>query len=112
MQAPVSEPVSESVSEPVAADTSVTSEEVTHPYPGLTVHKLKGDIPDPAFLHLPTYFICPNCNFEGDTKVQRAKGSVFTCFVWSPVCWCCEMCDDYEHSCPQCRIVLGSYTDF
>lgn len=93
------------------ADTSVTSEEVTHPYPGLTVHKLKGNI-EPVFMDVPTYFICPNCNFEGNTKVKRAKGPLFTFCFWSPMCWMCEMCDDFEHSCPQCRVVLGSYTDF
>ena len=103
-----------STADEVENQDSVTDkeEEIVQTNPYIKVVKTEGDIPDPAFLHIPTYFICPNCNFEGMTKVDRGKGACFTFFYWMPACWMCDWCDDYEHFCPQCRVALGSYNDF
>ena len=105
---------SEHLDEDEVIDSSVVANVVdpSASYPGLNVHKLKGDIPDPVFLDEPTYFICPNCNFEGSTKMQRARGGLFTCCFYFPLCWLTECCYDYEHICPQCRVGLGSYNNF
>ena len=97
-------------SDEIIPNAQVIAASPSHPlFTGL---KVEGDIPDPVFLHDPTYFICPNCNYEGMTQVRRAKGALFTFCFWLPVCWTCECCDDYEHICPLCRVVLGSYNEF
>lgn len=64
-------------------------------------------LPEIVFLDLPIYFVCPVCNYKGLTQVERARGccsSIIYCFSI-----CCKTCDDYQHNCPQCRTVLGSY---
>ena len=101
----------EEISEKVIDNAGVAAERTKIPLP-LNIIKFEGAIPDPVFLDAPTYFVCPNCNFEGDTKVDRAKGPLFTFLFWMPFCWMCSVCDDWEHTCPQCRIVLGSYNNF
>ena len=80
-----------------------------HPLPldPSSPQELAGPIPDIVFLDIPIYIVCPVCNFKGRTKVDRTIGccsSLFCCFAC-----CCTCCKDYQHSCPQCRTVLGSF---
>lgn len=67
----------------------------------------EGEIPIPSLTDDPTFFVCPNCNFCGPTKVDKVRG---TCAM---LCCCSffigDTFYDYQHTCPQCRIIIGTY---
>jgi hypothetical protein len=71
---------------------------------------LDGPIPDTAFGDSPVFIVCPNCNYRGNTRVDRARGCVsFWCTYFYCISLCTECCDDYQHVCPQCKVVLETY---
>lgn len=69
-----------------------------------------GAIPDTAFTDTPVFIVCPNCNFRGNTRVDRVRGCAS---FWGLFLFCCTLfndtCHDYQHSCPQCKAVMGTY---
>ena len=67
--------------------------------------KLNDGILEPVFLDQRAYFVCPNCNFQGNTYVERVRGYCSClCFLF-----CCDCFDDYQHSCPQCNTIMETY---
>lgn len=67
----------------------------------------EGDIPEPVLINTPTFFVCPNCNFCGATNVEKVRGSLAMMMCCSLCCG--ELFYDYQHSCPQCRTIIGTY---
>ena len=67
----------------------------------------EGDIPEPVLIDIPTFFVCPNCNYCGPTSVEKVRGSLAMLLCCSLCCG--ELFFDYQHSCPQCRTIIGTY---
>lgn len=77
---------------------------------GTTVNFVEGSIPDTALVDSPVFIVCPNCNYRGNTRVERVRGcTAFWCTLFCCFSLCTNMCNDYQHVCPQCKVVLGTY---
>lgn len=67
----------------------------------------QGPLPDIIFLDQPIFIVCPACDYKGMSKVDRVRGCCSTLLCC--LSFCCTCFNDYQHTCPQCRTVLGSY---
>lgn len=95
---------------PPVADMPPSSAAMSAPLPNATDNFVDGPIPDTAFVETPVFIVCPNCNYRGNTRVDRARGCLsFWCYFCCCISLCSECCDDYQHVCPQCKTILGTY---
>ena len=95
---------------PPPAETSSAPPVVADNPPVSNENEVIGAIPDTAFVDEPVFIVCPVCNYRGNTQVERVRG----CTAFWGLCCCCfslcsQMCHDYQHSCPQCKTIFGTY---
>ncbi|KAJ8723897.1 hypothetical protein PYW07_007877 [Mythimna separata] len=96
----------------------VTQQPVTNQTPSRTV------ILHLPLRHAPTLFNCPKCDERIVTSVTYTstnKTHMLAGFVCGITCWCCICClaaipyltkifKEAQHTCPNCKAFLGSYS--
>ena len=77
---------------------------------GTTGNFVECPIPDTALVDVPVFIVCPNCNYRGNTRVERVRGcAAFWCSFFCCISLCTDLCSDYQHVCPQCKVILRTY---